>query len=360
MTDIRSLVPRTPSTCHWEITAACNLRCRHCMVDAGDPLPDELSTDEALGVCDELAGIGCRTVALTGGEPLLRQDWREIAARLNGRGVGVSVASNGVLVDDRAVEQMIEAGVSGVSVSLDGPEDVHDKIRPHRDGCSSSYSSAVAALGRLSSSSLETICITCINGKNANLLDDIFQIVSGLGIDCWQVQLSIFRGRFPQMQREYLVDPRVIPGVLDHLAELGERGGVRISVGDNLGYYTEVEPRLRRKRNGKPGFWTGCAAGLRALAITPWGGVKGCSALDNSFVTANLRSQSLQQIWDNWENFGPPGGPFQGRLVGGCGKCDFGPICMAGCSATAFGATGTIWDNPFCAKHPCSGGGATL
>ena len=72
--NLASWVDRVPVSCFWEITDACNLRCIHCEADAGLAARDELDTDEALGLADSLAALGCRHVCLTGGEPLVRPD----------------------------------------------------------------------------------------------------------------------------------------------------------------------------------------------------------------------------------------------------------------------------------------------
>jgi sulfatase maturation enzyme AslB (radical SAM superfamily) len=59
----------------WEMTTACNLRCVHCHTWGGKPAADELSTEEAKRLLDQLAGVSAlRMVAFTGGEPLMRGD----------------------------------------------------------------------------------------------------------------------------------------------------------------------------------------------------------------------------------------------------------------------------------------------
>jgi len=62
----------------WDITHRCNLRCAHCYQDAKKALPDELDTEEAKKVLDELAAAGVVAIAFSGGEPLMRQDIKEI------------------------------------------------------------------------------------------------------------------------------------------------------------------------------------------------------------------------------------------------------------------------------------------
>ena len=63
----------------WEITMACNMRCGHCGSSCAERLPDELTTDEALRLCDDLAELELKRITLSGGEPFLREDWYKIA-----------------------------------------------------------------------------------------------------------------------------------------------------------------------------------------------------------------------------------------------------------------------------------------
>src|SRR5512136_3000028 len=113
--NVAASLPRVPLRCFWEITEACNLRCIHCEVDAGRRALDELSTEEALRVAGELADAQCESVCLTGGEPLLREDWPLLTRRLCDLGLRVTVITNGVLVDRPVIRRMLEAGVAGIS-----------------------------------------------------------------------------------------------------------------------------------------------------------------------------------------------------------------------------------------------------
>jgi len=59
-----------PITAVWEITFACNMRCKHCGSGCNTTKPDELSTEEALKVCDQIAELKIDYITLSGGEPL--------------------------------------------------------------------------------------------------------------------------------------------------------------------------------------------------------------------------------------------------------------------------------------------------
>ena len=118
-----------PLAAVWEMTMACNMRCGHCGSSCTDRLPDELTQEEALRLCDDLVELGLRFITLSGGEPLLRQDWPTITRRLTDQGTVVNMISNGWLVDDTAIDRAITSGLQSIAVSLDGLEKTHDSIR---------------------------------------------------------------------------------------------------------------------------------------------------------------------------------------------------------------------------------------
>jgi len=115
----------------WEMTTACNLDCIHCHTSGGKPAPDELSTDEAKLLLDQLATIPeFRMMAFTGGEPLLRDDLVELLAYSQALGFTNTIATNAVLVDDVVAKRLKRYGVVIAAVSLDGfDEETHDRVR---------------------------------------------------------------------------------------------------------------------------------------------------------------------------------------------------------------------------------------
>ncbi len=63
----------------WQLNSACNLDCLHCCEEAGHSMPDELSSKEVRDFCNQIAELKIPYVAISGGEPLLHQDFFEIS-----------------------------------------------------------------------------------------------------------------------------------------------------------------------------------------------------------------------------------------------------------------------------------------
>jgi sulfatase maturation enzyme AslB (radical SAM superfamily) len=104
----------------WDFTHNCNLNCKHCYSNSGATRETELTTEEALEVVDQLADAGVIALAFSGGEPLSRKDFFEVASHAAKRGLYVSVATNGTLLSKENVRRLKQAKINYVEVSIDG------------------------------------------------------------------------------------------------------------------------------------------------------------------------------------------------------------------------------------------------
>src|SRR5688572_19487737 len=136
----------------WEITLACDLKCNHCGSRAGTRRPDELSTEECLDVVDQLARLGVREVTIIGGEAYMRKDWLQIIRAIRDHGMLPTMQSGGRSLDEKKIIAMKEAGLDGAGISIDGPRDLHDRLR----GVVGSYDAAMNAIHLLSKHGIRT------------------------------------------------------------------------------------------------------------------------------------------------------------------------------------------------------------
>jgi len=115
----------------WNLTSRCNLYCQHCYTSASPRgWAAELSKAEALNVVSDIIELGLPLVTLTGGEPLLRDDFWDIAGRLIEGGVKVAVSTNGTLISEDVAVKLAKLGVSYVGISLDSVNpQFHDMFR---------------------------------------------------------------------------------------------------------------------------------------------------------------------------------------------------------------------------------------
>jgi radical SAM protein with 4Fe4S-binding SPASM domain len=344
-TPARKRAERKPETCIFEITHRCNLRCVHCGNDSGEPSPRELSREQLRTAARELKQLGCEHVEVTGGEPLLHADWAGVCGDFASAGLRVAIITNGTLLDGAHLDRALHVGVAAVGLSLDGLQATHDRIRVRPATGPSPWQQTVAAIERCLAR-VETIVITCVCPQNLGELPAMRTFLQQLGVKRWQIQLVIPAGR--ALTSASVIAPRDLDALTAFLVAARADGlPPRIDASDTIGYYTERELGFRGT-GASPAVWTGCQAGIRAVAITCDGRVRGCSLLPPEFDAGDLHDEPLSTIWQDEERFAYTTRFDAHNLAGGCAHCKVGPLCRAGCTTMAYWTTGSIYSNPYC------------
>lgn len=114
---------------HWEITTRCNLNCLHCLNNCGKPGRNELTLNGIKKAIKTMAGLGCKNLMITGGEPLALKNLLIILNDCREEGINIQLLTNGFTVDHSLVQQLVKV-VEAVGVSLDGSKpEINDFIR---------------------------------------------------------------------------------------------------------------------------------------------------------------------------------------------------------------------------------------
>jgi len=337
-------VDRVPVHCVWEITNACNLNCVHCESESGCARESELSTDEALALCEDLAALGCRVVNLSGGEPFLRPDWSSICERLVELGMEPVLVSNLTLASREHFDALARLGVEWVATSVDGPEETHNRIRRTRGETWSAFARTHANIRELEARGVSVAVITHVSLWNLPHLDELAGILEQLGVDLWQLQIGQPSGRLREIAESYLIYPRQIEDIYRLVRRVQETRRLTLDVADDIGFFGPDELEVRTLR-GKPRFFAGCQAGFRVLSISSDGAVRGCPSLE--IDVGNIRQTPLAEIWADekrfWFNHWDPS-----RIEGKCRRCSYQRICRCGCKSLALSTTGSIHRNIYC------------
>lgn len=334
----------------WEITLKCNLACSHCGSRAGDARHDELSTAEALDLVSQMADLGIKEVTLIGGEAFMRPDWLEIAAEIDRLGMWCSITTGGLGISATMARQMQVAGIKSASVSVDGLEATHDRLR----GKPGSWKSAFQTMQNLQQVGILVGANSQINRLSAPEFPQLYDHLRAVGILAWQIQLTVPMGnaadRWDMLMQPYeLLD---LYPVLARITRQSLRDDIQIRAGNNIGYYGPYE-RLIRGKNSEFGFWQGCTAGLSTLGIEADGKIKGCPSLPSAAYTGgNIREQKLRDIVQNAPelsfNLGRGTAEATEHLWGFCRTCDYAEMCRGGCSWTSHVFFDRRGNNPYC------------
>lgn len=335
--DVRS---RIPVHVVWELTLACDLKCIHCGSRAGHRRISELDTRECLEVVDSLARLGTREVSLIGGEAYLRRDLPEIIRAIRSHGIYCGIQTGGRHFTPSLMERVVEAGLNGIGVSIDGLEPLHDKLR----GAPGSFRAALDTLRRAKIAGLRTSVNTQIGSETLADLSGLLQVVIASGARQWQVQLTVPIGNAAD-HAELLLQPYDLLEIMPVLASLyhtAQDHGLLLIAGNNVGYFGPYE-HLWRGYADESEHWTGCTAARNVLAIESDGTVKGCPSLPTAaYAGGNVRDLSLEAIWRR----GVSGSTRE--LWGFCRTCYYADVCLGGCTWMAHSLLGRSGNNPYC------------
>jgi len=338
-----------PEICVWELTCACNLRCGHCGSSAGAARPNELDTAECLALVRALAELGCRVITLSGGEPTLRGDWEEIASAIRDCGMIPNMVTNGIALDAGMARRMKAAGLANVAVSIDGPRDVHDRIRGKN-----TFDKSCRTVGLLGEAGVSTVVMTTVNALNLHRLEETYRVAESLGAARWRTQLAKPMGNM-KGKSDLTVRPTDLLLILPELYRLDTLGTTSVGIGDSLGYYGPYDALLRSTSwEGAPQCWGGCQAGMKAIGIESDGGIKGCLSIQafrgehDRFIEGNVRQRSLASIWNDPAAFAYNRQFRVEKLTGFCRRCENRARCRGGARCVSAAACGRISEDPYC------------
>lgn len=92
---------------HWSVTGMCNYRCKHCFMSAPDAKFGHPSKEQCLDLIRQMEQCGIKSVSITGGEPLVRDDFMELVAALTKHYVRItSILTNGALVNNALLDEL--------------------------------------------------------------------------------------------------------------------------------------------------------------------------------------------------------------------------------------------------------------
>lgn len=282
-----------------EITQRCNLKCLHCGSDcSARPMPGELTTEEWLRFFGHLARDGPvdrMVLVITGGEPLCHPELERILAGLRELGLTWGMVTNGHALSSARVDQLVRAGISSITVSLDGLEASHDWLR----GVPGAFQRATAGLRRLAGQDLPLFdVVTCVNPRNLDELPQLLELLRELGVPAWRL-FSIFpRGRARE-NRELMLSPvqfrRMLGFIADERLELARED---FSLSFSCEGY--LPPDLDGKVRDELYF---CRAGISIGSVLCDGSISACPNIPRSLVQGNIRTDDLLQVWQ--ERFEP-------------------------------------------------------
>ena len=302
----------------WECTLRCNLNCLHCGSDCRkDDMPEDMPFVDFARVLDQIAlekEPSKIVVITTGGEPLVRKDILECGREITRRGFIWGMVSNGMLLDTQKLQQLINAGLKTIAISLDGFESEHNWMR----GNGNSFCRAVNAIKALTNSDITWDVITCVNARNFSSLSKFKDFLLGIGVTHWRLFTVFPMGRAANNMDLQLTSEQ-FRLLMEFIKEERGKGDIRVSYSCE-GYLGDYELNVR----DYPFF---CGAGINTASVRYDGAISGCLSIRSKFDQGNIYNDNFMDVWNN--RFGV----FRNRKwmkQGTCSNCTMWNLCRGG------------------------------
>ncbi len=299
------------------ITNKCNLHCIHCNMNSGQALNNELTKNECFKLIGELKENKVQKINFFGGEPLVRNDFFEIANYAYNLGIFVHVTTNALLVTDNIIKNELYK-FEMVRVSLDGPTpETHEFIRNKKG----TFEKTINNIKKMVDNGVDVGVVTCISHKNIKYLKEMVQLLTELKIKRWFIPLLSTAGRGSSLSSEVLL-PHEIKDLLIELEKLTKKASFIINL--DLPYTF-----LLKNKNNK--IKSSCPAAITELTIFANGDVSPCCEIP--VIGGNIRKNTIEDIWNNSDVFKN----FRNKnlIKGKCSKCPYLINC-GGCRANAY------------------------
>lgn len=323
----------------WHVTALCDQSCAHCYAKDErthkQEIENPLSLDECERVIDSLVSFSEKVDArpninFTGGDPLLREDFFDIANYAKESKVSMNILGNPYHLNDETISKMKDVGIRGYQISIDGMKEKHDHFRK-----AGSFDASIKALKELKKNKIRTVAMFTVSKYNAEDLIPVMNLVSDIEVDAFAFSRVCGFGNgknlealAPQEYRNLLLDAHKEEKVLkangsktlfnkkDHLwvpllSELGEVS------------YEPTDDGI---------IYGGCSVGCNSFCILADGVVFACRRFYSPI--GKVPEQSIEEIFisDELEKY-------RTANFEKCSPCDLVQYCR-GCPAVAYGETG--------------------
>lgn len=342
----------------WNSTRTCNLKCRHCYMSSdAKKYQNELTTAEAKQFIDDLADFNVPVLLFSGGEPLIRPDFFELADYAAKKGVRPTLSTNGTLITPEVARKIKDIGVGYVGISLDGLREVNDKFR----GKVGAFEAAMNGIKNCVAVDQRVGLRFTINHHNIQELENIFDFIEEENINRVCFYHLVYSGRGNQMMDEDVTaeeSRRAMDIIIRRTRDFEERGLKKeILTVDNhcdgvymyLKALQEGKDELAQQIKKYISMNGGNRSGMAFAEVDPLGYVHP-DQFTQHHTFGNVRERKFGDIWQDTTN--PIMAGLKDRkplLKGRCSKCKFLDNCNGNFRTRAEARTGDFWESdPSC------------
>ncbi|KYK36064.1 MAG: hypothetical protein AYK19_09605 [Theionarchaea archaeon DG-70-1] len=341
-----------PMVVGYEVTHACNLRCRHCYNALGVKGPNELDLENGKKVIDQVHDVGCSYIIFGGGEPFTRKDIFELMEYAFKKDIKIAISTNATLIDREKAKKISDLEVYNVQIGVDGTEDVHDTIRSVKGAWKRTYNAiyhlldagipvtAIFTTMRSNFSNIEeyidfmkdefgdVVYLIFVRATYAGRAMETGEVLSAIE---WlnaanRITEKLNFDNWSHIPYCYILDSIRLNRIVKEFMKtsLGEQVYPEQVRRDVLEKNVPVEEAVYKLVGGV------CKAGLWHMAVDPDGNITPCAEMGISL--GNIKETTIEEVWKNHEIFRKLRNR-RTEIKGKCSACSSFEWCRGGCRA---------------------------
>jgi len=326
------------SSLYLYISGSCNLACRHCWIaptyqSSGDN-GQHVKLEHVRKAIREAKPLGLQSVKLTGGEPTLHPQFRELVSLIDEEKLSIIIETNGTLVDDDLAAFLKQTPyVSFISVSLDGIDaETHEALR----GVAGCYERTLAGIRALVDVGFYPQLICTLHRGNVSQMAEMVMLGESLG--CGSVKFNHVQhmGRGEQYAEERGLEVAEIIQLYEHMEkEIAPRSKVKVYFDIPLAFYPIrklLDDSLSQCNvQNILGMLAGGELSLCGIGFTV-----------PEMIYGHIENDTLRDVWCNSPGLTLLREQIPARLEGICGQCLHRDICQGCCIANNFHVAGRL------------------
>lgn len=291
--EFRNDIIYSPIRIYFEVTLACNLRCRYCFNESGIPRKDELSTEDIFSLLSDLRKYNVLDIRFTGGELTCRHDWFEFLFYAKKLGFALSCNTNAAYTDKNIPKKFAELDIEQVTVSLDGNKRNHEMNRGK-----GTFDRTIENLKKMYELGVNLRINTLVNKYSINDIDFLLEVASK-----YVKEINFFTVVF--CGRGFHAENSDGVTVIEHL-EMSKKIEKAKAQYPNLKilHFSEVShtTSVNQDNGSKFGLMAGPPSGFTTFNISS-NGYYSCGGyspyIDKNLFLGNIKKQNIFDIWQN-------------------------------------------------------------
>jgi len=316
---------------YFYLTSYCNLNCIHCWISPHHidniQAPEEAPIELLKDIIDQALPLGLKNIKITGGEPFLNKNIFPLMEYAFSKNIGITIETNGTLIDEKIALFLKNNGVSFIAVSLDGPnKEIHEQLRGMKD-C---FDRTLKGIKLLTQHGFNVQAIMSAYKDNLQYLEETVTLAEQCGVKSIKINCisGIARGASLKDKGDTL-------SVKDYV-DLNNKIDTEIQPKHEIRIILDIPPAFIKIKNIKER--KGRCGIKNILGVLSDGSISICGIGEvvSSLKLGDVRNESLEYIWNNNATLGLIREGVPHRLEGICSKCIFKAFCLGKCRAEAY------------------------